>query len=190
MAGFTSNQIANMAVNLIGNKIPPITGNAPTFDTSAAGKACAVLYAETVQAAGREFGFDFARATVTLGLSGNAAPVPWAFEYLYPPAAIQIWQLMPAVIADPNNPVPQRWDRGNAQVGGTQTAVIWSNLANAVAYLNNNPSEAVWDALFAETVSRFLASKLAMALAGRPETAGQLITTAGTFLQRSELRGS
>ena len=188
MAGPTSNDVANQALQYYGGDQPSVTGLAPTFDDSTAGKALQKLYVPCVQTVGRKFGWDFARNQAALAPSGNAAPPPWAFEYLYP-AAVEIWQLLPpGQPTDPNNPLPQRWSVGNVQVEGVQTKVIWSNLASALANYNNNPSEALWDAGFREAVVRLLASELAIALAGKPETSQQLQETFRAFEGVAESR--
>ena len=38
---FTSNDVANQALALIGDNLPPVQGFAPTFDSSAAGQLIA-----------------------------------------------------------------------------------------------------------------------------------------------------
>lgn len=184
----TSNDIANQAINLIGGNQPEVTGVAPTFDNSAAGQALQRLYAPAVETVGRQFGWDFARGVSTLVLSGNTAPPGWLYEYVYPSMGVQIWQLIPATITDANDPLPQNWATGNAVVTGTQTKVIWANLQNARAVFNNNPTEDTWDPLFREAVVRLLASELAIAIAGRPDTATFNIQTGGAFERAGEMR--
>lgn len=187
----TSNDIANQAIELLGDDQPFVTGQAPTFDNSAAGKALQKLYAPCVATVQRQFGWDASRNAVALALTGNTPPMPgWQFEYAYPGNGIEVWQLVPAAaaITDPNNPLPVNWDVGNNVVTGTQTKVIWSNQQAAQAIYNNNPTEAVWDALFREEVARLLASELAMALAGKPDTSQNLLETAGTFGSLGESR--
>lgn len=173
----TSNDIANQAIQMIGDNQPPVTGVAPTFDTSPAGKALASLYAPCVATVLRSFGWDFARRSFTLALTGGAAPLGYAFEYLYPPFALEIWQLVPPVLGDPNDPLPQTWTVGNTLVATVQTKVIWSSLAGALAILNNNPTESTWDAGVREAVVRMLASELAMAISGRPDTEQALLNS-------------
>jgi len=184
----TSNEIANQAIQLIGDNQPAVTGQAPNFDTSTAGIALSKLYIPCVRTVGRKFGWDFARSQFTLALSGNAPPVGWAYEYVYPAFGVEVWQLLPAAITDPNNPLPVRWSVGNNEVGGTQTKVIWSNLANALCNYNNAPSEATWDPGFRESVVRLLASELAMAIAGKPDTMQTLTETFGAFEGIAESR--
>lgn len=184
----TAVDIVNQAIELIGDNQPLVTGNAPNFDTSAAGKAAAQLYAPCVATVARQFGWDMARATVALTPSGNAAPLGWSFEYLYPTNGIEVWQLQPPAIADANNPLPQNWNVGNAVVGGTQRKVVWSNQAGALAVYNNNPNENVWDPGFREAVVRLLASEFAMALAGKPDTAQSYLESAGAFESAAEAR--
>lgn len=186
----TSNDIVNQALQLIGDNQPLVVGNAPTFDASPAGKAAALLYVPTVQTVGRQFEWDFARSTIALTLSGNAAPYPWTVEYLYPTNGIEVWQLIPPVVADANNPMPSTWEVANAVVGSLQRKVIQTNLAGALCVYNNSPTEATWDPIFRETVVRLLASGMAMAIAGRPDTAQAMLETAGAFSTLAQTRDS
>jgi hypothetical protein len=161
-----------------------VTGQAPTFDDSTAGKTLREIYTPCVQAVAKEFGWDFARRVITLTASGNAAPFPFglAHEYLYPGNGVEIWQLIPqAADFDPDNPLPYRPVIGNTLVSSVQTKVIWTNLANAVAAYNNVPTEATWDAGFRAACVRRLASELADAIAGRPDTAQQMLSTGATL---------
>lgn len=184
----TSNTIANQAISIIGDNVPAVTGLAPNFDSSAAGQALADLYAGVVATIGRQFNWDLARNTIALALSGNVPLLGYAFEYIYPANGIEVWQLAPNVLADPNNPLPINWSVANNVVAGVQTKVIQTNLANAQAIYNNNPNESTWDPLFRESVVRLLASELAMALFGRPDTAQDLLQSGAAFEQLGEGR--
>ena len=189
----TSTDIVNQAINLIGDDMPPVTGVAPNFDTSTAGKAAAQLYTLCVQAVGRQFGWDFARNQVTLTASGNVAPFPMGmpFEYLYPSNGIQVWQLGPdftAVAFDPNNPAPVNFSVGNTLVLGVQTKVIWTDQAAARAIYNNSPTESTWDPLFQMAVVRLLASAMAMAVAGKPDVAESMLASGSAFETLGESR--
>lgn len=180
-SGQTSNTVANQALDLIGNNAPKVSGFAPTFDSSAAGKALQDIYAPTVAAVQRQFGWDASRRQVALALSGNAGPYlagQFTYEYLYPSNGIEVWEVQPAAPADKNDPLPYNATVGNTLVNGVQTKVIWSDVQGAVAIYNNNPNESVWDAGLVEAVVRALASKLAEALSGRPETAALMGQTA------------
>lgn len=168
--GMDSNKVANMAIQLVGDNQPAVTGFAPTFDSSPAGVALSFLYTETVQAVQRRFEWDASRRIVALVASGNSGPfLGYPYEFLYPSNGIEIWNLTTAS-ADTNDPLPTNWTVGNTLVSGVQTKVIWTDVASALAVYNNQPTESTWDAGFTESVIRELASKLAMALAGRPET--------------------
>lgn len=188
----TSADIVNQALELIGDQTPPVTGVAPTFDTSIAGKAASQLYGLCVRSVGRQFGWDFARNQVTLTLTGNAAPLGYAYEYAYPlfggAVAVQVWQIVPAVFEDINNPMPVNWTVGNAVVGGTQSKVIWSSVQGALAVCNNNPSESTWDPLFQQAVVRLLASAMAMAIAGKPDVAQGMLESGSAFESLGESR--
>ena len=184
----TSNQVANQAILLIGDNIAPVQGNAPNFDSSAAGQLLATLYPACYQTVAKEFGWDFARNVFTLSTTGNTPPLGWAYEYTYPAAAVEIWQIQPATLADANNPLPQNWMIGNVLVSSVQTKVIWANVASAEAVVNNAPIEATWDVGFREAMVRLLASELAMALFGKPDTSESLLQSGGSFETIAESR--
>jgi hypothetical protein len=178
----TSNDVANEALQYIGDNLPAVNGQAPTFDNSTAGVALQRFYTPVVQTVARQFGWDFARNTAALALSGNPAPSGWLYEYLYPSNGIEVWQLLPTPpFADANNPLPVNWNVGNTLVASVQTKVIWSNLANAEATYNNSPTESTWDPLFREAVVRMLASVLGMAIAGRPDLAQAYLESGAAF---------
>jgi hypothetical protein len=183
----TSTDIVNEAIQLIGDNQPAVTGAAPTFDNSPAGKAAAQLYAPTVAAVARQFGWDFARSTYALQLSGNTAPWPWAYEYVYPPSAVQVWAIF-STSDDPNNPIPYNFNVANAVVNGVQQRVIQTTLQNAQARYNNNPTENSWDADFREAVVGLLASGLSMAIAGKPDLAQAMLQRGGSFETVGERR--
>lgn len=180
--------VVNEALYLMGGNTPLVTGAAPTFDNTPAGLAAQQLYVPCVQAVMRQFAFDFARNTVVLALSGNAAPFPWALEYKWPENTIEIWQVSPTAEDDPFDPLPVNYVIANAVVDGSQQRVIHTDLADAQAVLNNYPSETTWDSLFRATVVRLLASEFAIALGGKPDTSAILMQGAGTFSQLAASR--
>lgn len=186
----SSNAVLNDAIQLIGNNQPLITGQAPTFDSSPGGVAASKIYVPTVKAVGRQFGWDFARNTVSLTLSGNPAPNGWLYEYLYPSNGIELWQLQAPITGgtDVNNPLPVNWNVCNTLVAFVQTKVIQCNVPNALGIYNNAPLEPTWDPLFRETVVRMLASALAMALEGRPDTAAAMLESGEMFEKMAEQR--
>lgn len=186
----TPSDIVNRAVQLIGgyDDNEPITGSPPTFDGSVIGLAAGAVYDAVVQTVGRQHGWDFSRASVTLNLTGNTPPIGWTYEYLYPTNGVEVRQVTPAADLDANNPSPVNWTVGNANVSGTVRKVIWSNQQFAHAYFSNQPAETLWDALFAEAVVRLLASELAMAVPGKPETARDTLTQSAQFEQIGEGR--
>lgn len=187
----TSTDIVNQAIQLIGDDQPLVTGASPNFDTSVAGKAAKLLYPLAVNAVARQSGWDFARKQATLVPSGNVAPFPLGYlaEYLYPTNGIQLWQVIPAVVSDANNPAPINWTVGNAQVSAVQTKVIWCNETTPPrAIYNNNPAENLWDALFQQAVVRLLASAMAMAVAGKPDLAQSMLESGSAFEGLGERR--
>lgn len=186
-----SNSIANQAIQLIGDNQPPVVGNAPNFDSSPAGVALKQIYAPSVAFIQKQFGWDASRRLIKLTASGNSAPFPYnyEFEYLYVPFALEIWQVQALALADPNDPLPTNWTIGNTLVSGVQTKVIWTDVADAYAGLNNNPTEAVWDPILTEAVVRYLASKLAEAIAGKPETEQVQAAATGAAIEVGKVKG-
>lgn len=183
----TSADIVNQALQLVGNNMPLVQGNAPTFDNSTGGQAAQRLYAPAVATVGRLFEWDMARRTVALTESG-VAPFPWDYQYLYPTNGLEVWQVMPATLADPNNPLPTTWVVANAIVSAAERKVIHTNVASAIAVYNNNPGPDVWDADFREAVVRLLASEFAMAVAARPETSKNLLESFNAFVTAAKSR--
>jgi hypothetical protein len=184
----TSTQVVNRAIFIMGDNQQPVTGVAPNFDSSTAGVAAAQLYAGAVATVARQFEWDFTRQTLALVLSGNPAPFPWAFEYLYPAQCVEIWQVAPSALADANNPMPVNWNVAYNTVGGNPTKVVQTNQANALAIFNANPPEAVWDSIFTEAVVRLLASEMAMAIAGKPDFAAAALESGAAFESIGEAR--
>ncbi len=186
----SATDIVNQALMMIGGNQPPVTGNAPLFDNSAAGKAAAQLYTPCVQTVGRQYGWDMARNTVALVLATGTAPAPWARQFLYPTNGIQVWQIFTTAGLDPNNPLPVNFVVANALISAVQTKIILCNLAatNAVAVYNNNPSETLWDPGFREAVVRLLASEMAMAIGGKPDAMTALLSSGSAFETIGEKR--
>lgn len=167
----TSQDVVNEALALIGYDGNPVSAPGPNFDSSTPGKVAQRTYPYAVAAVGRLNAWSFPRTVAALALTGNAAPFPWAFEYGFPANCIDVWQLMPPSLTDPNNPVPVSWVRGVSVVASVQSSVIWANLASAQAVFNSNPLESVWDPLFRETVVSYLAAVFGMANLGKPDMA-------------------
>jgi hypothetical protein len=184
----TSNDVANQAISLIGDNTPQVVGLAPNFSSGPAAQQLNQLYVPCVRTVARQFEWDFARSNTVLALSGNAAPYPWSFEYLYPAGTVELWQILPATTDDPNDPRPIDWNVGNTLVSSVQSRVIWTNQANAFAILNNMPDEATWDDLFREAVVRLLASELSIALFGKPDQAEAYLNSGAAMEQVGEAR--
>lgn len=183
----TATDIVNQALQLMGGNQKPVTGNAPNFDDSPSGVAAKYLYGPCVQTVARQFEWDYARRTIALTPSGNVAPFPWSFEFLYPTNGIQVWTLMPTA-GDPLDPLPYNFVVANALVNGTVQRVVHTDLPTALAVYNNNPTEDTWDASFREAVVRLLASEFATALGGKPDLANALGSSYGAFEQIGEGR--
>jgi hypothetical protein len=180
--------IVNQAIQIYGNNQSPVTGSYPNFDTSVAGVAAKNLYGPCVKTVMRQFNWDFARFTTALVLSGNTAPEPWAYEYLYPDDGIEIWQLMPDTLTDADDPAPINWTVANALVTSVPTKVIWTDEVDARVVYSNFPIPTIWDAGFREAVVRLLASEMAMATAGKTDTGQKLMESAGSFENSAETR--
>lgn len=179
--------IVNQALFLMGDREPAVTGNAPNFDNSVQGVAAKWLYAPCVAAVARTYEWDFARKVVNLSLSGNPAQLGFTFEYLYPTNGIEVWNVVDPDF-DPMNPLPTNWTVNNALVSSVQTKVIWTDIADAIAVYNNNPTPDLWDAGFREAVVRRLAGEFARALAGRNETGESLEQSGMLAAQVAQMR--
>lgn len=186
----TSNTIVNQAIVLIGDNQPVVNGEYPNFDSSPAGVAANQLYAWVVRTSARQAAWDFSRNTSPLTPSGRPAPFPWSVEYLYPVNAVQIWQLSPLTLDDPNDPLPVNWAVANTLVGDTQTKVIHTDLVNAQAIYDNLPNESTWDPGFQEVVVRLLSSELASALAGRLDTSQSYLENSSAISATMQERDS
>lgn len=170
----TSNDIANEALQDIGWNQVSVAGVAPTFDGTTAGLILQRIYQPCVAAVLRSYPFECGRQIgLALTLSGNVAPAPFAYEYLFPSNCVEFLQLMPPTFTDPNDPLPQLWDVGNAQVAAVMTKVIWTNVQNARGAYTITPIENIWDAGLRQAVVMRLGRGLALALS-KPETAAGL----------------
>jgi|SRR5579884_17747 len=183
----TSVSVVNEALELIAAQTT-ITG---LNDGSPAGNAAGVLYAPAVNLLLRQLDPAFARRTAALAPAvGGTIPPPWSAEYLYPADCLRLRQVRPApanVVA--NDPQPVR-----AQVAfdaGLTAKVVVCNLTSAYAvYTSGMPGvgqENLWDSAFIEAVARRLANPLAMALAGRPDFAKEILEESQAFAQLAEL---
>ncbi len=158
-------------------------------DGSPAANAASVVYTPTVQLLLRELDPDFARLTAALALSGAATPIgPWAYEYLYPSDGIRLRQVKPPNGSyDVNDPQPVRAEVAFDIIGGVNTKVILTNQVNALAvYTSSTAPESLFDAVFADAVSRRLANPLAMALSGRPDFAEKILMQSAQVAQTAE----
>ena len=167
----TSTDIVNEALVDIGWNEVSVTGVAPTFDNTTAGLILQRIYQPCVAAVLRGYPFECAKQIgLALTLSGNAAPLPFSYEYIFPANCVQFLQLMPGTISDVNDPLPQLWDVGNSQVSSVMTKVIWTNVQNARGAYTISPTEAIWDAGLRQAVVKRLGRDLALALS-KPDLA-------------------
>lgn len=174
MPTFTSVSVTNAALEMIGQQaqITSLSDGTPSAN------AATVIYQPVVQLLLRELDPDFARFTAALVVSGAVTPVaPWAYEYLYPTDCVRLRQVRPlAGSYDRNDPQPILSQVAFDVIATVNTKVILTNQVTASAvYTSLTPTESQWDAGFAEAVSRRLANPLAMALAGRPDFARELL---------------
>jgi len=190
----TSADIVNESLELIASQAQITALN----DGSVEGNAAAVVYAPTVQLLLRQLDPDFARLP-SFELSVTAAasvPSPWAYEYAYPADCLRLRQLAPPAsgpgsLADPFDPVPIRGEVAfdpNGQGANKPAKVILSNQQSALAtYTTSLVTEDDWDPAFREAVVRRLANPLAMAIAGRPDFARELLEESERYAGLAEL---
>lgn len=167
--------VVNQSLELVGQQAR-ITSL--TDVTSTAAVAANVIYAPTVSLMLRVMEPDFARTTVNLVSAGAVSPVdPWQAEYLYPVDCLRVLQVRPLAGGyDPNAPKIIRWMVAMDTISAALTKVILSSQTPAAAtYITNLVTEDQWDFAFMNAVVRRLANPLAMALAGRPDFAKELL---------------
>ena len=172
----TAADIVNRALELTARNVQ-VTGVNPTFDGTPAGNAAGVLYTAAVNLVLRQLDPAFARRTLSLLLAGGTCPPPWLYEYTYPADCLRLRGLRPPGTSNGNDPQPIR--RQVAFDAGLAAKVIVCNTQFAVAmYTSSAPDESVWDWAFAEAVAKRLSNPFAMALAGRPDFARELLDEA------------
>jgi hypothetical protein len=133
------------------------------WEGSMAAKKALDIYAQTRDAVLREGDWQFAEQITAATLTGNAAPFPWSFEYVYPTNCIKVRNLFSSTYAaDTNNPTPTLWtvaDNAAAQ------KVIWSKAAGAtLVYTAQVTNPANWEPGFVEALVAALARRLAAVL--------------------------
>jgi hypothetical protein len=187
--GATPASICNQALEQISAQAT-ITGTNPSFDGTAAGNAAGILYTPAVNLLLRQQDYEFSRADGALVPSGAAVPFPWGFAYTYAADCMRVRQVYPSTWVA-NDPQPMRWTVQTIAIGGVQKdCILTSAAANSLCYSTNLVSEAQFDAVFQETLVRFLASEFAMALAGRPDFSAKILEQAGAMVGQGAGRDS
>ncbi len=184
----TATEICNRAIaECIGQYT--LSGTNPAFDASTAAKACGLLYDPAWQMLLRDQDTEFSRLTANL-TPGGTPTYPWSNAYLYPPDCLKIRSVAPAAWTA-SDPQPIRWSEQNQIILTVPTRIILTNIPAAVLiYTTSNVTPDVWDFSFQEAVVRFLASQLALAIAGRPDLSRTLLGQAGSILQSGEAKDS
>src|SRR5271165_809322 len=80
------------------------------WEGSRASKMALDLYSQTRDAVLREINPDFAKEIASAVLSGQPAPIPWAYSYIYPAACLRVRNVY--IAGDANNPLPVLWTVG------------------------------------------------------------------------------
>lgn len=174
--GATPVSVVNAAIELTGTQqfITSLT------DGSTAANAAAVVYPVVVQLLLRQLDPDFARVTGVLAPVVGATYQPFSVVYTYPSDCLRMRQITPpasgtGALADPFDPLPISWQVAYA-VGGGGSKIIATNQQDATGtYTTANTTEAMWDSAFLDAVTRRLGNPLAMAIAGRPDYARELL---------------
>lgn len=182
----TAAGIVNAALELVVRNTQ-VSGTNPAFDGSPAGKAAGVLYTPAVNLLLRQLDPDFARTRLPLSLVGIPIPdSPWGYAYVYPAASLRLRQLAPlSGTYEPLDPLPVR---GEVSFDPLDGKIILTNQVTAVAvFTSSGVTETVFDSGFVEALTRRLANPLAMALAGRPDFARELLDEAERYAGYAEL---
>lgn len=180
----TSASVVNEALELIAAQ----TTIAALNDGSPAGNAAGILYAPVVDLLLRQLNPAFARRIAALAVATATPLIPWAYEYAYPADSLRLRQVRPGTAG--NDPQPIRAQVAFDTVGGNPAKVILCNLASAYAAYTTSAAgvgqEGLWDNAFLEAAVRRLANPLAMALAGRPDFARELLAESLQIAQMAE----
>jgi len=180
----SSIDVFNQALEFIGSQTQIEAFGDGTSAFPPAANAATVLYTPTVQLLLRQNNPDFARFTVALTVSPASVPPPWIYAYVYPGDCVWARQIAPSGRYNIFDPYPIRGLVYFANPG----KLIATNQANAeLVYTTSLVTENEWDAVFEQSVVRQLANPLAMALAGRPDYAKELLETAARYEQLAEL---
>lgn len=181
--GATTITVVNTALEMIAtqSRITSLTDGSPEAN------AAQVIYAPTVNIMLRELDPDFARFTATLVTAAGTPPYPWQYQFAYPSDCIRLRQVRP-VNYDVFDPQPIRANVAVATVSSVLTKIIYTNQVSALAvYTSSAATEAQWDAVFEDAVARRLANPLAMALAGRPDFARELLDESSRVAATAEM---
>ena len=167
-----------------------VTGVLPNFDSTPAGLAAGVLYPICRDLLLREMDPEFAWLVAQSLTPIAAAPIaPWLYEYEYPADCVRARQVAPpatgaGALPDVFDPLPVRGVAPFDPRPAVAQRVILTDQQNALlSYTANSIDESQWDAGFAEAMSRRLANPLAMALAGRPDFARELLAESERYAQ-------
>jgi hypothetical protein len=190
----TSADVVNAALELTGEQVT-VSGADPAYDGSTVGAAAGILYRPAVEMLLRQINPDFARKIAILGVQANTSVrvvTNWAFEYAYPIDCLRLRRLRPPAGDDAFSPLPVRgmvvFDPLTA---GGPARVVLTNMQNVVAIYTTSAAgvgaEHLWDSAFLEAVTRRLANPLAMAVAGRPDFAREMLEESAKFAQMAEL---
>lgn len=183
--GLTQAIVVNSALEHIGVQKQIAAIN----DGSAEANAAGVVYNPLAQLLLREMDPAFARVTGVLTLTGQPPAPPWAYVYNYEAEFIRVRQIRPppsgpGALADPFDPQAILYQIYFDPIQGVS---IGTNQQNAWAvYTTANVTEVQWDAAFADAFIRRLANPLAMALAGRPEEAVQLLQSSAQMVKTAD----
>lgn len=181
--GLNQTQVVNEALSQIATQ-DRITA---IGDGSPAANAAAVVYNPTVQILLRELDPDFARFTDTLVAAPGTPPYPWLYQFAYPANCLRLRQVRP-VNYDVFDPQPIRANVAVATVSAVLTKVIFTNQIAALGvYTTSAVTEENWDSAFADAVVRRLANPLAMAVAGRPDFAREILAQSAQVAATAEM---
>jgi hypothetical protein len=136
------------------------------FDGSEASKLALDIYGQTRDQLLRLKDYDFAQKIAAAVVAPGAVPTPiWQFQYLYPTDCVRLRDMY-APGYDTNDPLPNRWTRDTALIGGVMTEIIFANISPAMlVYTEQVTDPSLWDEGFGETMIASLARRLAPALA-------------------------
>lgn len=174
-------------------------------ENSAEGQTCARHYQAAKEATLRAVHWNFARKQVTLALLSDATttppgpvPQPWMYEYAYPSDCLLAYAVLPQLTnangtvntgfqpPQPQMPVARFVVAQDNDVTGNAIPVILTNVPQAqLVYTTRVSNPNLFDPMFVDAFTYYLASRIARPLTGDKQHAVSLFQQAEAMIKQA-----